>query len=175
MPQAVPVLAAIGSGSAVAGAVIVGTTAVSTYAAVESIKTSKKSAAAAQQAAQTQVKLQTAQANAARRSAIRRSIVQRSQLRAQAEAAGVTNSSAFFGGTASLGSQLGTNIGQSTYFSGLGARYTSLTGEAAYQQSRSNMFGAVSSLGFGFARGMTSFAANNPEFFAAPSEGAIGN
>ena len=149
--------AILGAGASAAAATVVGGLAVAGATAgivgtVKSINAAKASAGAAQAAAQTQVKLQQAQASAARRSAIRRNIVARSRMRAQAAAAGAGTSSAFFGGSSSLSSQLGTNLGQSSFFSGLGARYTSLTGEAAYQSSRSAMFGSIASLGFGVMR-----------------------
>lgn len=145
--------AAVGTvGTAIVGGLAVGGAVVGVSNTVKSINAAKASAGAAQAAAQTQVKLQQAQASAARRSAIRRNIVARSRMRAQAAAAGAGTSSAFFGGSSSLSSQLGTNLGQSSFFSGLGARYTSLTGEAAYQSSRSAMFGSIASLGFGVMR-----------------------
>ena len=138
-----------GVGTAVVGGLAVGGAVAGVAGTVKSIESAKRSSQAAQQAAQTQVRIQQQQVATQRRQSIRRSIIARSQLRQRAQAAGLGGSSAVGGGIGSLSSQLGTNLGFGSMMSGLSGQYTSLTGQANYLQSQSQMFGQIAGMGFG--------------------------
>ena len=146
-------LAASTVASAVVGTAVVGAGVAGVASTVKSVKAAKSSAQAAQQAAQTQVRIQQQQVAQQRRQSIRRSIIARSQLRSRAQAAGLQGSSAVAGGLGSISSQLGTNLGFGGMLSGLGQRYTSLTGQANYLSSQSQMFGSMANLGFSVFQG----------------------
>lgn len=141
--------AAVGVATVGATAGVVGT--------VKSVKAAERSAAATQQAVAVQVQQQQQQVAQQRRQSIRRSIIARSQLRSRAQAAGLRGSSALGGGIASISSQLGTNLGFGSMMSGLGQQYTSLTGQANYLSSQSQMFGTIANLGFGLASRATGY------------------
>jgi hypothetical protein len=177
-------LAAVGTavGATVAGSAALGGAAViagaaGTVAAVKSVKAAKASAAASQQAAQTQVRIQQQQVAQQRRQSIRRSIIARSQLRQRAQAAGLDGSSAVAGGIGSVSSQLGTNLGFGSMMSGLSGAYTSLTGQANYLSSQSQMFGQISQIGFGMARGIAGIQGplqgGMADFFIGPEQGPM--
>lgn len=134
--------------AAATGAAIVGTTA-AIGGTVVSMQEAQASARSQRQAAQRQIRMQQAQAARQRRGAIRQSTLARAQARNVAAATGQAAGSGFLGGMASLTSQLGANLGYGTMMSGLGQEFTALSGQAAYQASRSEMAGAIANLGFG--------------------------
>ena len=144
-------LGATAATAAITGVAAVGT-AVGVSQTIKATKAAKAPAAATQQAAQTQVRIQQQQVAQQRRQSIRRSIIARSQLRSRAQAAGLRGSSAVGGGIGSISSQLGTNLGFGSMLSGLGQQYTSLTGQANYLRSQSQMATTIAGLGFGMAR-----------------------
>jgi len=131
--------------SATGVALTAGTVAVA--GTVKSIRETKKAQKAQTQAAQTQIEMQRQETARARRSAIRSFLVRRARTRQEAIARGMEGSSAFQGITAGASSQLGANIGFSTMMSGLGAQYTSLTGQANLFQSRANVASSIAGLG----------------------------
>jgi hypothetical protein len=143
-------------GTAAVGVSAVGATA-GVVSTVKSVKAAEASAAATQQAVAVQVQQQQQQVAQQRRQSIRRSIIARSQLRQRAQAAGLGGSSALGGGIASISSQLGANLGFGSMMSGLSGAYTSLTGQANYLSSQSQMFGTIAGLGFGVARQASGF------------------
>jgi hypothetical protein len=187
MPAAVPVLSSIGgaltagaltgTAAAVAGGVAVAGATVGVASTVKSAKAAQRGAQAQAQAAQTQVRIQQQQVAQQRRQSIRRSIIARSQLRQRAQAAGLDGSSAVAGGIGSVSSQLGTNLGFGSMMSGLSGAYTSLTGQANYLSSQSQMFGQISQIGFGMARGIAGIQGplqgGMADFFIGPEQGPM--
>lgn len=113
-----------------------------------SVSQAEKGASAQRAAAATQQRIQQQQATRQRRQAIRGSIIRRQQAAAQAQAAGVADTSMVAGGLTSLSSQLGSNLGFGTMLSGLGAQYSALTGQAAMFGARSQMGATLGQLGF---------------------------
>jgi len=136
-----PVAAVIGAVASVAGAgaAIVGT---------------KKAAKASQKAADTQVEIAREQQKQQeivykreQRSAIREGQIRRSQGLATAQAAGVAGSSVSGGGIASIGSQVGSNLGFGTQLSGLSSNITDLGIRASQFNQQASMFGSVAQIG----------------------------
>lgn len=145
---AAPLFGAAAAGT-VLGTITVGG-ALGAVATVAGLSQANRAVRYQQAAAQTQVKMQQAQARRERRQGIRTAMIRRSQARAGAEAMGTAQTSAFAGGMTSLSSQLGSNLGFGSMMSGLGEQYTSLTGQAAAAQSRSQLFGTVGNMFGGF-------------------------
>lgn len=148
MPQAVPVLSAIGGGSALAGAATV----IGAGATVASISVANRAARTQREAAAVQQRIQQQQVTRQRRQAIRANIMRRSQLQAQAQAMGVAGTSMVSGGLSGLSSQLGANLGYGSMMSGLGQQYTGLTAQAAQLGAQSQLYGTIGSIGFGVAQ-----------------------
>jgi len=152
-------------GTAIVGGLAVGGAVAGVAGTVKSVQSAKRSAQAAQQAAQTQVRIQQQQVAQQRRQSIRRSIIARSQMRQRAQAAGLGGSSAVAGGVGSVSSQLGTNLGVGSMLSVLGQQYTSLTGQANFLSSQSQMFGTIAGLGFSAVRAGIQYAPQIGGFF----------
>lgn len=91
-------------------------------------------------AAASQRRQQEVATRRSRRQAIRQAQIARAQAVASAAASGATNSSAAFGGQASIGSQTGEALGFSTQMS-------SLSGDISRYSSRANMAQGVAGLG----------------------------
>lgn len=126
-------------------------------ATVQSLKAQKKSIAFQQQATQSRIKMQQQEAMRERRRGIRTAMIQKAQMRAQAEAMGTSQTSGFAGGTTSVSSQIGSNLGFGSMMSGLGQQYTSLTGQAADAQSRAQLFGTMGNMFSGFSSSLGGF------------------
>lgn len=86
-------------------------------------------------------------------------------MQAQAQAMGVSDSSALAGGQSGVSSQLGSNLGFGSMMSGLSQQYTAFTGQAAQASAKSQMFGTIANLGFqtfGAAGGFSSGGNKTP-------------
>lgn len=123
------------------GAVV---TATSTVASMNQQKRAGKAQAAA---TQTQIQMQRTKASRERRQSIRTTLAARQRMKNQAELTGAGQSSGFFGGSSSVSSQQGSNLGFSSQMSGLGQQYTDFSGQAAQASSKAAMFGSLASLG----------------------------
>lgn len=133
MPQFAPVLAIIGVGAGIA------------------------SAQASAQATATQRRQAQQQAMFERRRAIRQTLMERQLAVNIAASTGLEGGSAAAGGIASIGSQLGTNLGYGSLQSGLSNQYFQQTQMAQTLGGISSLFTGLSNVGFGMAdRGMTS-------------------
>jgi len=147
MPPAVPVLAAIGSGSAIVGGVVAAGGIAAVAGTVKSVKSAKAAAGAARSAAETQIKVQKAAETRQRRTAIRSFLRTRSRFASAAAASGVQTSAAA-GGLASMSSQFGANLGFGGQISSLNQQITALSGIQSTQTALSGMYGDIAGLGF---------------------------
>ena len=131
-------------------------------ATVKSMNEQKKAGRAQAAASNTQIQMQRTKATRERRQSIRANIAARARMRNQAELTGVAGSSGAEGGTSSVSSQGGSNLGFSSQMSGLGQQFTAFSGQAAQATSKAAMFGGLASLGgsvfsFGKAGGFDGF------------------
>jgi type II secretory pathway pseudopilin PulG len=114
------------------------------------------SAQASAQATATQRRQAQQQAMFERRRAIRQTIMERQLAVNIAASTGLEGGSAAAGGIASIGSQLGTNLGYGSLQSGLSNQYYQQTQRAQTLGGVSSLFTGLSNVGFGMAdRGMT--------------------
>ena len=114
------------------------------------------SAQASAQATATQRQQAQQQAMFERRRAIRQTIMERQLAVNIAASTGLEGGSAAAGGIASIGSQLGTNLGYGSLQSGLSNQYYQQTQRAQTLGGVSSLFTGLSNVGFGMAdRGMT--------------------
>lgn len=90
---------------------------------------------------------QQAQVSRERRSAVRRGLIARARTANVAATTGMADTSAFFGGSGALSSQLGSNLGFSGMMSGLSQDITRLSGLASEAGGRAALFGQIGSLG----------------------------
>ena len=111
-----------------------------------SISQQEKAGKAQRAAAATQQRMQAAQATRERRGAIRQALLARSTMQAEAAGAGVIQTSGYAGGRGAIGAQLGANLGFGSMMSGLGAQYTSYTGQVSLAQGRAQLGSAVAGL-----------------------------
>lgn len=146
MPQVVPVLTAIGAGSAVAGGAIVAGGALAIGGTVKSVKAAKASAGAARSAANEQIKATRLAATRKRRQSIRSFLSQRASLAAATRASGIETSAAA-GGLGSMSSQFGANLGFSGQMTGINQNITRLSGIQSTQAAMSGMYGNIAGLG----------------------------
>jgi hypothetical protein len=116
-------------------------------ATVKSMNEQKKAGRAQAAASNTQIQMQRTKATRERRQSIRANIAARARMRNQAELTGVAGSSGAEGGTSSVSSQGGSNLGFSSQMSGLGQQFTAFSGQAAQASSRASMFGSLANLG----------------------------
>ena len=117
-------------------------------ATVKSMNEQKKAGRAQAAASNTQIQMQRTKATRERRQSIRANIAARARMRNQAELTGVAGSSGAQGGTSSVSSQGGSNLGFSSQMSGLGQQFTAFSGQAASLASKSQSQAAMASLGF---------------------------
>lgn len=120
---------------------------VSAGATVKSMNEQKKAGRAQAAATQTQIQMQKTKATRERRQSIRANIAARSRMRNQAELTGVAGSSGAEGGTSSVSTQGGANLGFSSQMSGLGQQFTTFSGQSAQASSKAAMFGSLANLG----------------------------
>lgn len=146
MPQVVPVLAAIGGGSAVVGGVVAAGATLAAVGTVKSVKSAKASAGAARSAANEQIKATKLAAGRKRRQSIRSFLAQRASLAAATRASGIETSAAA-GGLGSMSSQFGANLGFSGQMTGINQNITRLSGIQSTQAALSGMYGNVAGLG----------------------------
>mgnify|MGYP003629901370 CR=1 FL=1 len=116
-------------------------------ATVKSMNEQKKAGRAQAAASNTQIQMQKTKATRERRQSIRANIAARARMRNQAELTGVAGSSGAEGGSSSVSSQGGANLGFSSQMSGLGQQFTAFSGQAAQATSRASMFGSLANLG----------------------------
>ncbi len=139
-----------GSAATLAGIGVVGT-GVAVAGTAASISASSRAASAQKQATQVQIRQQQAQATRARRSAVRQGIMARARQANLAATTGMADTSAFFGGSGAISSQIGANLGYGSMMSGLSRRLTGLSGTIAQAQGQAQLFGEIANLGFKFA------------------------
>jgi len=171
MPQVVPVLAAIGGGSAVVGGVVAAGATLATVGTVKSVRSAKAAAGAARSAANEQIKATKLAASRKRRQSIRSFLAQRASLAAANRASGIETSAAA-GGLGSMSSQFGANLGFSGQMTGINQNITRLSGIQSTQAALSGMYGNVAGFGLqmigsaGTIGGM--FPAGDPVLGATP-------
>jgi len=90
---------------------------------------------------------QQAQATRARRGAVRQSIIARARQANLAATTGMADTSAFFGGSGAVSSQVGANLGYGSMMSGLSQDISRLSGLASEAGGRAALFGQIGSLG----------------------------
>jgi len=146
MPQAVPVLAAIGGGSAIAGGIVAAGGVAAVAGTVKSVKSAKASAGAARSAANEQIKATRLAATRKRRQSIRSFLSQRASLAAATRASGIETSAAA-GGLGSMSSQFGANLGFSGQMTGINQNITRLSGIQSTQAAMSGMYGNIAGFG----------------------------
>ena len=132
-------------------AFIGGATALATYGTAASIGASNRAASAQREATQVQIRQQEAQTSRARRGAVRRGLIARARAANVAATTGMADTSAFFGGSGAVSSQIGANLGYGGMMSGLSQQLTGLSGLVSQAQGQSQLFGQIANLGFKFA------------------------
>ena len=120
----------------------------STVSTVAGVAQANKASRAQAQAVDLQRQQAQAEANRKRRQSIRQNLIARAQLQNQAEAAGVSGGSGFYGGLSSATSQFGANLGYSGMQQGLQSRVYQAQSSALRAQGLSSAFTDIGSLGF---------------------------
>jgi len=143
-------LGATAATAALTGAAIVAG-GVGVAGSIASSKAAGKAVAAQQQAVAVQQQQAAVQATRQRRSSIRQNILACAGITNRATIAGVADSSGLAGGLGSAASQFGSNIGYSNQMSGLGNQLFSLQQTSLSAQGKSQLYSAVSGVGFGLA------------------------
>jgi len=120
--------------------------AISAIAAGASIRQQSKAAEAQKEAAQQENNLASLENRKARIKAVREARMARAQTIAQGEASGALGSSGIAGGTSSIQSQLGSNIGFANQREAFSQNITGLQNKAITASNRANTFGAISKI-----------------------------
>jgi len=121
------------------------------YGTVASMSASNRAMKALKESSRVQIRQQEAQASRERRGAVRRGLIARARAANVAATTGMAETSAFLGGSGSLSSQVGANIGYSGMMSGLSQDITRLSGKAAQAQGQAQLFGQIANLAMPFA------------------------
>lgn len=121
------------------------------YGTVASMSASNRAMKAQKQATQVQIRQQEAQASRERRGSVRRGLIARARAANVAATTGMADTSAFLGGSGSLSSQVGSNLGYGGMMSGLSQDITRLSGKAAQAQGQAQLFGQIANLAMPFA------------------------
>lgn len=137
------------AGAAAAGAAIA--TGAAVYGTAASISASNRAMSAQKQATQVQIKQQQAQVSRERRGAVRRGLIARARQANLAATTGMADTSAFFGGSGAVSSQIGANLGYGSMMSGLSQQLTGLSGLVSQAQGQAQLFGQIANLGMGGA------------------------
>jgi len=112
----------------------------------KAVRSQERAAAAQAQAVERQERQQEVAAAASRRRSVRSAQVQRARALASAQALGATGGSAIAGGTASLRSQLGTNLGFQTQMSGLSREISGFSQQAGVAMGQARRASNMASL-----------------------------
>lgn len=121
--------------------------AISAAATAYSMKQQSKAAKAQKEAAQQQNNLASLENRKARIKAVREARIKRASMVAEGQAQGAQYSSGVAGGTSSIGSQLGANIGLANQREAFSTNITNLQNKAVGYQNKAAIGSAVGKIG----------------------------